>query len=188
MRRYLVLPLSLLTALACGDASPTRGTDLANSSELGAAADFGGVVADLAGAGDATMGSTQLPPIGTARELEQWLGTGAYKSWACEKDLHPARAGSAHAANRICSNDLLSGSASGEFPVNSASVKELYDSGGNIIGYAVGVRTMTGATDNAWFWYERVNTSVYANGVGVPLCANCHRGAPRDYTFTQVKR
>ena len=54
------------------------------------------------------------------------------------------------------------------------------------IGYAVGVRTKTGPADASWFWYERVNTTTYANGPGVPLCANCHRNAPRDFIYTQV--
>jgi hypothetical protein len=181
MSRPLIASLPLLVALACGTPSSEQSADLGSSP--------GDLAVALQDAGaDAATASAQLPPIGSAMELEQWLATGAYKQWACEKDPHAARAGSAHTANRICSNDLLSGSASGEFPVGAASVKELFDGGGQIVGYAVGVRTKTGAVDSAWFWYERVNTTTYANGAGVPLCANCHRGAPRDYIFTQVRR
>lgn len=175
MQRHLLLGIPLLIHLACGRSQPSQGVDMAGP-------------ADLARPSADAAASAQLPPIGTASELEQWLMAGTYKSWACEKDRHPPRAGSAHAANRICSNDLLSGSASGEFPVGAASVKELYDGAGNLTGFAVGVRTTTGAVDGAWFWYERVGTTTYGNGSGVPLCAGCHRGAPRDYVFTQVTR
>lgn len=189
-------PLALLALLAnsaCG--TPTGSQDLGGGRDQAVAADLA-VGSDLASGGgadlgaglDAMPGDSQLPPIDSAASLEKWLMTGVYKAWACEKDRHPARPGSAHAANRICSNDLLSKSASGEYPVNSASVKELFDSGGTIIGYAVGVRTKTGPTDASWFWYERVNTTTYANGAGVPLCANCHRNAPRDFIYTQVTR
>lgn len=182
MSRSLFPLIPLLVSLACGslpNQSPDLGTP-AETGDLAAAPPDAGV--------DAAPASAQLPPTASAMELEQWLASGAYKQWACEKDPHTARSGSAHAANRICSNDLLSGSASGEFPVGAASVKELFDGGGQIIGYAVGVRTKAGATDSAWFWYERVGSSIYANGSGVPLCANCHRGAPRDYIFTQIRR
>lgn len=179
MPRYLIPLCSLLVSLACGP-PPEQSPDPADL----------GVVSDLAaGGGDAASpASPQLPPTRSAMELEQWLATGAYKQWACEKDAHAARSGSAHVTNRICSNDLLSGSASGEFPVGSATVKELFDGNGQIIGYAVGLRQKTGATDGAWFWYERVGSTTFANGEGVGLCANCHRGAPRDYIFTQVRR
>lgn len=172
--------IPLLLTLACSDSTPPQTPDLAAVGDLQSTTPDGA-------AADAAPSSTQLPPIGTAMELEQWLATGAYKAWACEQAAHAPRAGSGHTTNRICSNDLLSGSASGEFPVGSASVKELF-SGSTIVGYAVGVRTTTGSAPAAWFWYERVNTSVYANGAGVSLCANCHSGAPRDNIFTQVRR
>lgn len=182
MRTLSMMTLPLLAALACGESAPGSAPDLSGSGDLGTGA------ADLASAPDALAGDPQLPPTSSAAALEQWLAGGAYKAWACEKDPHPARSGSAHTANRICNNDLLGGSAAGEYPVNSASVKELFDANNKIIGYAVGVRTKAGATDDAWYWYERINTSVYGNGNGASLCAGCHRGAPRDYIFTQVKR
>ena len=181
---------ALLTTAACGSPSGSQdlggGRDQAVATDLSAAGDLAGGGPDLGTTPDAMTGDSQLPPIDSAASLEKWLKDGAYKAWACEKDRHPARPGSAHAANRICSNDLLSKSASGEYPVNSASVKELFDSGGTIIGYAVGVRTKTGPADASWFWYERVNATTYANGPGVALCANCHRNAPRDFIYTQV--
>lgn len=194
MRMKLLGSVPLLATIACGTSTSSpdlgAGKDLAvaAAADLAVQSDLAGGGADLATSLDAMPGDSQLPPIDSAASLEKWLATGVYKAWACEKDRHAARAGSAHAANRICSNNFLSTSASGEYPVNSASVKELFDSGGTIIGYAVGVRTKTGPTDASWFWYERVNTTTYANGAGVPLCANCHRNAPRDFIYTQVTR
>ena len=198
MKLLAALPLTRLSALsallatmACGTPSDSQdlggGRDQSVATDLSAASDLAsGGGADLAASLDAMAGDSQLPPIDSAASLEKWLMNGAYKAWACEKAAHPARAGSAHSANRICSNDLLSKSASGEYPVNSASVKELFNGAGAIIGYAVGVRTKTGPADASWFWYERVNATTYANGPGVPLCANCHRNAPRDFIYTQV--
>lgn len=188
MRMSLLASLPLLVVAACGNPAPMTSLDMAVNTDLAAGADLATSGRDMPASSDALVANPQLPPTTSAKELEDWLATGAYKAWACEKDPHPARPGSAHAANRICSNDLLSNSASGEYPVNSASVKELFNAGGAIIGYAVGVRLKAGATDDAWFWYERVNTTTYANGPGVALCANCHRNAPRDFIYTQVKR
>lgn len=185
----LALP-ALLVTIACGNPSGSQdlggGRDQAVATDLSAAGDLASGGPDLGASLDAMASDPQLPPIDSAASLEKWLKDGAYKAWACEKDRHPARPGSAHSANRICSNDLLSKSASGEYPVNSVSVKELFDAGGTIVGYAVGVRIKTGPADASWFWYERVNTTTYANGPGVPLCANCHRNAPRDFIYTQV--
>ena len=189
MRMSLLASLPLLAVAACGDPAPMTPVDMAVSTDLaGGGPDLAGGGPDLAGGSVDMVTTSQLPPTTSAKALEDWLATGAYKAWACEKDPHPARPGSAHAANRICNNDLLAGSTSGDYPVNSASVKELFNGGGTIIGYAVGVRLKAGTTDDVWFWYERVNTTTYANGPGVALCANCHRNAPRDFIYTQVKR
>lgn len=182
-------PLALLAVAACGTPAPMSPADMAVTTDLAAAADLAvGGSADMAKLTDGMSVDPQRPPTTSAKDLEDWLATGAYKAWACEKDAHPARPGSAHAANRICSNDSLSNSASGEYPVGAASVKELFNGAGALIGYAVGVRLKTGATDDAWFWYERVGGSVYGPGAGVAICANCHKNAPRDYIYTQVKR
>lgn len=135
----------------------------------------------------------QRPPTGR-EALEAWLAEGSYLAWHCEPDEHAARPPGAHGATRICSNDTLSGATSGDFPPGSASVKELYDRvGGAIIGYALAVKLEAGAGGDGWYWYERMDTTLYADGTGVALCTGCHVGADssfaptsRDYVFTVV--
>src|ERR1700709_980734 len=53
------------------------------------------------GAGDA-----QTPPQGEAA-VTTWLATGDYKKWHCEAAAHDARTPSPHMVNRICNNDIL---------------------------------------------------------------------------------
>jgi hypothetical protein len=127
----------------------------------------------------------QLPPRGDAA-LRPWLAAGHYLAWACEPAPHPARPPGAHGDNRICSNAMLSGSASGRYPIGAASVKELHRQG-SLAGYAVGIKVADSADASSWYWYEAIGGSVIADGAGRPLCANCHAGAPRDNVFTHVR-
>jgi hypothetical protein len=127
----------------------------------------------------------QSPPV-THAELVLWLAEGHYLAWACEPEAHPARPPGAHGENRICSNDLLSQSASGRFPIGAASVKELVRDG-EVEGFAV-MRRITGdAAANAWYWYESVGSNVIADGRSPGICTGCHGGAPRDFIFTRVE-
>ena len=132
----------------------------------------------------ATGGDAELPPQGHAA-LAPWLAAGHYKAWACEPAPHPARPPGAHGENRICSNALLSATASGDYPVGAAAVKELVRSGA-VTGYAVGVKIAAPASGQSWYWYEAIGASVIADGVNRALCSNCHAGAPRDFVFTRV--
>ncbi len=132
-------------------------------------------------------GTAQVPATGKLQDVDAWLQSGSYKTWKCEKEAHPARSGSAHDSNRICSNDLLSGTTSGEYPVGAANVKELYD-GNRVAGYAMMVKVAKGTGGNAWYFYEKLGSgSIPANGVDDGTCTGCHSGAPRDYVFTQVR-
>ncbi len=123
----------------------------------------------------------QSPPI-THAELVPWLADGAYQTWACEAEAHPARPPGAHRINRICSNTLLSMTAAGAYPVGAASVKELVQDGA-VTGYAV-VRKVT---TTAWYWYEAYGDNVLAEGRSITVCTGCHAGAPRDLIFTRVE-
>lgn len=157
--------------------------------------------------GDAPAVS-QLPPITGRADIEAWIATGAYRSWHCEPAPHAARSPSPHGSNRICSNDALSGTASGDYPVGAAAVKELLDGGGNVIGYAVYRKVSATPSDGSnWYWYERVPldssaphdaNGVVADGMGGTgpangICVGCHShadtGTPpgRDFVFTQVR-
>lgn len=199
MRNAILVSLAIWAGCGAGEMPPADGpTDLAARPTMDAAiphdgagaADLASPPADLAGAPPSDLATpanpAQTPPMGRAA-LEAWLARGDYKQWRCEPAPHPTRPPGAHGENRICSNDLLSGSAGpGEFPVGSASVKELF-SNGQLRGYAVGLRVSAGAGGSHWYWYERAGQTIYADGIDVPLCSGCHAGAPRDFVFTQVK-
>lgn len=131
------------------------------------------------------QGDPQLPPQGHVA-IKAWLAAGHYKAWACEDAPHPARPPGAHGTNRICSNAVLSASASGSYPVGAASVKELFQNG-NVTGYAVGLKITEGNAAGSWYWYEAYGDGVIADGTNKGICVNCHAGAPRDYVFTHVQ-
>ncbi len=137
-------------------------------------------------------GNAQTPPIGRAN-IEPWLSQGFYKSWHCEPGPHPPRPFGIHGQNRVCSNDLLSAAGPGEFPVGSASVKEVY-SGGNVVGYTVSRHTSAGTTGSTWYWYERVGSGSAFDGQGLGVCVGCHQAAGsdasrsgHDFVYTQVR-
>ncbi|MFN0248410.1 MAG: hypothetical protein ACKV2T_16075 [Kofleriaceae bacterium] len=134
---------------------------------------------------DAPAGTTELPPQGDAA-VRAWISTGHYLGWACEPAPHAARPPGAHGMNRVCSNALLSGSSTGEFPVGAASVKELHNSSG-ITGYAVAIKVAAGTARTSWYWYEVIGTNVVVDSAGASLCTGCHDDAPRDFVFTRVE-
>jgi len=140
----------------------------------------------------------QTPPMGKDK-IEAWLSAGHYKSWKCEETSHAARSPSGHSDNRTCSNDKLSKAGdSGDYPVGAASVKELFDAGKKLNGYAVFLKTTAGSGGDKWYWYERIGSSTIADGQGTKgsaksICVGCHSRAGteglagRDSVFTQVK-
>jgi hypothetical protein len=171
MKRTLVVAL-VLGALAC------------SGKDVGSGAVTGIAPADA-----------QTPPTGSSA-VDAWLAQGAYRAWRCEPSPHPARSPSPHGTNRICSNDVLSSHGDGEFPVGAAAVKEIYD-GTAVHGYALYRKVGIGGGE-AWYWYEKVDESVGADGVGSSgapksVCVGCHAGAGvgghsgHDFVFTQVK-
>jgi hypothetical protein len=152
--------------------------------------------------------STQVPPRG-ADAVEAWLADGAYLDWSCEPEPHAARSPSPHGVNRICSNDVLSAHEAGEYPVDAASVKELYaDDSVTIVGYAVALHVRAGTEGGDWYWYERVPldhpaphdaNGVVADALGdsgpaQSICVSCHSAAGsdaahsgHDFVYTQVR-
>lgn len=165
--------------------------------------------ATLAACGGGADDPEQVPPTSSVADIDAWLAEGHYKSWACEDKEHDARSPSPHAVNRICSNDALSAHGDGEYPVDAASVKELYDAvGGKVVGYAVYRHVTAGAGGASWFLYEKVpltsaaphdSTGLVAFGTGdsgtaKDICVGCHEAAGsdamhsgHDFVYTQVK-
>jgi hypothetical protein len=152
--------------------------------------------------------AAQLPPRGRA-DVEAWIAEGFYLDWACEPEPHAARSPSPHGVNRICSNDALSAHGDGEYPVDAASVKELYaDDMTTIVGYAVATHVAAGKGGADWYWYERVpadsaaphdENGVVADALGtdgpaLSICVACHSAAGsdmahsgHDFVYTQVR-
>jgi hypothetical protein len=137
--------------------------------------------------GDA-VDDPQLPPRGSD-DLLAWIEAGYYQSWTCEPVAHPARSGSPHGANRICSNDLIAGSSgTGPYPVGAAGIKEIFSDSGAITLYAVYRKVDAGEGGDTWYWFEGKRGNIAANGEGESGCTGCHSGAPRDFVFTAVGR
>ena len=148
-----------------------------------------------------TPGDSQTPPTGTDADITAWLTKGDYKAWTCEAAPHDARLPSVHTVkNRICSNKIVSQHASGEYPIGSANVKEIYDAAGTtIVGYAL-YRKMAAGGSDSWYLYEKTTADgIVANGLGTggtakTICVGCHNGAGsdanhpgHDFVYTQVK-
>ena len=184
---WSVCLMCALTVLAPGCASDGDG-------------DMSGSDANALGAAnpDGKPGDEQTPPTTNGADVEAWLERGDYENWACETTEHPQMKVSPHGFNRICSNDLaagFTGQVGDERPLNTASVKELYNDASELVGVAVAVKIKSGSNggDN-WYWYERVpldsgaphnEAGVVADGLGSAgtaktICVGCHGGAGSD--------
>lgn len=144
----------------------------------------------------------QAPPTGRTA-IDSWLTAGSYKAWTCEPGVHASRDPSPHGFNRICSNDVISGAATGttEWPQGAAAVKELYASmtATTPIGFAVYLKTAATSAGGAnWYWYEHVPADsavphdangTVADGAGgsgtaMTICVGCHVAAGTDAAHT----
>ncbi|MEJ7601569.1 MAG: hypothetical protein WKG01_26940 [Kofleriaceae bacterium] len=173
-RTSLCSTLLIVAAMGCG-------SDSANPPDAPKQPDAG------------SEGTAQTPPTGAAA-IEAWLSQGFYKGWNCEGAVHAGRSPTPHGFNRICTNSALSlalpGSAA--WPAGAAAVKELHASaaGGTPIGYAVYLKQEAESAGGAgWYWYERINADVVADGTGAAgpaktVCVGCHMGAGSDPAHT----
>jgi hypothetical protein len=195
MRRALLRSLLTLAIGALGACTTTSQP----SSGLGSPPEAGASSGDDA----ASAGSAQTPPFGEA-SLVAWLATGQYKQWHCEPAVHAARGPSVHTPfDRVCSNDVLSAAAAAggtaPWPAGAAEVKEIYmaaDDPTPTGGYAVSVKTAAdSASGAAWYYYERFDGTLYADGLGTGICVDCHATASatsmtspgaHDFVFTPV--
>ena len=133
----------------------------------------------------------QLPPTGKAA-IEQWLAVKLYDAWACEPAAHGPRNGSPHGATRICSNGKLSGHTGALYPAGAATVKELFNPDGSLVGRAVLRKLDELPVEASWYFYEIFEGRIFADGAGASACTGCHAragtsGLPgKDFVFTQV--
>jgi hypothetical protein len=71
-----------------------------------------------------------------------------------------------------------------EHPVGSIAVKELYESGDTVKGWAVAIKTTLQAGGGSnWYWYENYKDETIKDGQGEFLCKACHFTGS-DYVLT----
>ena len=167
-----------------------------------------GLVCGLAACGSdddssSKVSDAQTPPTSGRTDIEKWLSDASYKTWTCEPTIHASRDPSPHGFNRICSNEVIVGAATGTgaWPKGSAAVKELYASATATtpVGYAVYLKTDADSANGAnWYWYERVpansdaphdTNGIVADGKGEggtakSICVGCHAAAGSDTAHT----
>jgi len=123
----------------------------------------------------------QDTPPAEGKALYLWLKAGNYKNWVHESEPHKSAGPHPSAViaylNAPLNESLNSGAAA--HPAGSASVKELFDTSGELSGWAVSIKTQEdSAAGKGWYWYEILGTEedsrVVADGNGVPLCFGCH--------------
>jgi len=138
-----------------------------------------------------SAGDPQTPPTDTSR-LAAWIARGYYLAWSCEPQVHDARSPSPHGANRVCSNDLVVDSATGDWPAGAASVKEIYDDATSNAPTAHAVSLKLAADSDggaAWYWSERLLDGSGSDGLGdrgtpKSTCVACHVAAGSDTAHT----
>lgn len=169
-----------------GAPSTTGDDDGAGPSDDDGSNDTGGSSSDGGPTGESDdSGGQEQPSIPTdGAALLPWLEAGTYLEFDAESGVHPSAGPHGGGVRTFVNAPLLDSLAAGNetHPLGSGTVKELY-SGEAIIGWAVGVKIAEGSGDDTWYWYEWLNDSVIADGVGVGLCANCHSDGV-DYVLT----
>jgi len=167
----IVTATVLLSATACVDAElPSETAGLAGETSDADGSSDDGADDD---AGDPPPSET--PPT-DGGPLASWLADGNYLAWAAESDVHASTGPHGSAGVRTFVNAKLFDSlaaGSDEHPVGAATVKELYGSSG-VTGYAVLVKVEAGRGSTRWYWYERVGSTTYADGIDERLCTGCH--------------
>jgi len=127
---------------------------------------------------DDTTGADEdpAPPPTGADELLPWLQAGGYLPWAAESGVHASSGPHFGGVRTFVNAPLLASLASGasEHPVDSASVKELYGDGGEVVGWSVMIKVAAGGGGDTWYWLEQFGDSRYADSVGAGICTGCH--------------
>jgi len=139
--------------------------------------------------GDATdtSDSETAGPAGVptnSAELLPWLEANSYSSWTAESDVHASTGPHGEVRTYINANLETSLMGGGDHSEGAASVKELY-SGGTLIGWAVMVKIQADSDGgNGWYWYEKLNDDVIADGNGDGTCTGCHSSGSADFFKT----
>lgn len=170
-----IFVLTLLAACAEPNVGP-----LAN--EQTTPADGGNAAVPVGGAGDGGDADPALPQFPrTAAEADLFLRGRGYKGWThasapyqSQAILHRVRV--IPYLNPILEASLAAGAT--QHPLNSMSVKEFVDEGGNVIGWAFSHKTKAASEGGSgWYWYQVFSTEPGAtpsSGDGLGSCTSCH--------------
>lgn len=135
-------------------------------------------------AGACTSHAASVPPMGE-NDVQPWLDAKSYAGWLAESAPHDS-AGPHFGKVRTYVNAPLAASlAAGAqtHPIGAAAVKELYGDGATVFGWSVLLRAGAGTEGQGWYWYERWQGTVYADGLAASQCTGCHGGGT-DYVLT----
>lgn len=133
-----------------------------------------------------TSNQAQPLPPHEGDALKQWLQQGHYKAWQAESVIHDSE-GPHFGKVRAFLNPTLFESMvtkNDAHPVGSVAVKELYENGDTVKGWAVAIKTTLeeGGGSN-WYWYENYKDETIKDGQGIFLCKACHFPG-QDYVLT----
>ncbi len=125
-----------------------------------------------------------------AAKLNAYLISGQYKSWNGEPAVKNGT--SAHQPRvRAFANPILEAAikqSATNYPIGSATVKELYTGSDVLQGWAVAVKTANNRNPQDWYWYEVFSTAPGGSPVvssnGASGCVGCH-SAGTDYVRTR---
>ena len=137
----------------------------------------------------ATPTATATPspaPVPTGAPLRDWLAARSYAEWTAESAPHDSLGPHFGRVRTYLNDSLLASLAAGnaEHPQGAAVVKELFGrSGTDVRGWAVMIKLAPSSAGGAnWYWLEVYDSSQFADGPGVELCAGCHRSDFRGLT------
>lgn len=123
----------------------------------------------------------------TGTGVASFIEGGSWRSWVQEAAPHPSVG--PHGRVQTWFNARYVEARRTEttpMPVGAMAIKVLYD-GDAIDGYAVAIKTSTGAAAATWTWYEAFTPTLaepFYFGTAVPTCENCHGGSARDRSLT----
>ncbi|MFO0575093.1 MAG: hypothetical protein U1A78_13980 [Polyangia bacterium] len=170
----------MATSAGCGGSTTSQNPDGGGTMTGGDMA--GGGTADLS---TATDPEAQRPAQLDETSIDSWLQSGKYKKWRCEPTPVSGRTVAHSRTSRVCSNAVLAAATATPYPTDSVSVLEIYNTAGQVTGYAVSVRTAQGDGGQNRYWYESSGGNVSA-GQGLAVCTSCHFSAANDYTYLRA--
>lgn len=170
----LCVSVALFTC-GCGDEDDDgAASNGANTSNAATSNNTAATSNSTAATSNSTTSDGDLPPTEEAALLA-WLDAESYTSWPAESGIHASTG--PHGDVRTFINATLEASltaSNAEHPLDSATVKELYDGDNNLIGRSVMLKVEMGAGGDGWYWFEILNDNVLADGTGAGGCTGCH--------------